>query len=86
MSVEHIEVLDLIATGDWFSAHTLIQEYNDELACLIHAYLHREEGDLSNANYWYGRVGQNIPDNSLEEEFEHVYRLAQDSEKYSRPA
>lgn len=77
MSAEHIEALDLISQGDWDGAHELIQEVNDELACLIHAYLHREEGDLSNASYWYSRVGQDIPDNALEDEFQRLSQLAQ---------
>ena len=76
MAQDHINALDLIAQGDWDGAHELIQQQNDELACLIHAYLHREEGDLNNAHYWYSRVGQDIPDNNLEQEFERLYALA----------
>lgn len=76
MAEEHIATLDLVAQGDWDGAHKLIQECNDELACLIHGYLHRQEGDLSNATYWYSRVGQAVPDNSLEEELERLYGLA----------
>ncbi|NOQ94950.1 MAG: hypothetical protein GQ547_10005 [Methylophaga sp.] len=76
MAVEHIQALDLVAQGDWEGAHSLIQNYHDELASLVHGYLHREEGDLSNANYWYSRVGQDIPENSLEEEFDRLYQLA----------
>lgn len=81
MAEEHIQALDLAANGDWDGAHNLIQDYHDELAGLIHGYLHREEGDLSNANYWYSRVGQSIPDNSLEQEFERLYVLSQQSQQ-----
>jgi len=77
MASEHIQALDMVAQGDWHGAHELIQNSNDELACLIHGYLHREEGDLNNANYWYSRVSQAVPDNSLEEEFERLYQLAE---------
>lgn len=76
MAAEHTQALELMAQGDWDGAHHLIQDYEDELACLIHGYLHREEGDISNANYWYSRVGQAVPDNSLEEEFERLYQRA----------
>jgi len=76
MAEEHVQALDLAADGDWEGAHHLIQDYHDELASLVHGYLHREEGDLSNANYWYSRVGQDIPENSLEEEFSRLYQLA----------
>ena len=76
MASEHTQALDLAAQGDWEAAHLLIQESHDELACLIHGYLHREEGDLSNASYWYSRVGQDVPDNTLEEEFDRLHQLA----------
>lgn len=42
------------------------------------AYLHREEGDLGNAGYWYRRAGIDMPDNTLQEELERLYRLAGD--------
>ena len=80
MAEEHIEALDLASNGDWDSAHQHIQNYHDELACQIHGYLHREEGDFSNANYWYSRVGQGVPENSLEEEFDRLYQLSQSSD------
>lgn len=76
MAEEHIHALNLVSQGNWDGAHHLIQEHSDELACLIHGYLHREEGDLSNANYWYSRIGHDIPDNTLEEEYHRLYQLA----------
>ena len=76
MASEHIQALDMLAQGDWDGAHDLIQNVNDELACLIHGYLHREEGDYNNANYWYSRVGQSVPENSFEEELKRLYQLA----------
>jgi len=76
MATEHLHSLNLLSQGDWDAAHQVIKEMNDELACLIHGYLHREEGDISNANYWYSRVSQAVPDNSLEEEFERLYQLS----------
>ena len=75
---EHLEALDLARDGLWDEAHRLIQNYSDELACLIHAYLHREEGDLGNANYWYRRVGIDTPNESPEDELARLYRLAQE--------
>lgn len=77
MPGDHLKALELARDGQWDAAHELIQAYSDELACLIHAYLHREEGDLGNANYWYRRVGRDTPDESLEEELASLYRLAQ---------
>ena len=77
MAKEHIQALTLTANGDWHGAHQLIQNYNDELACLIHGYLHREEGDENNARYWYSQVGQSLPNNSLEQEFDRLLQMTQ---------
>lgn len=76
MTGDHLKALDLARNGDWDRAHELIQSHSDELACLIHAYLHREEGDLGNASYWYRRVGREMPEAPLEEELDQLYRRA----------
>jgi hypothetical protein len=50
--------------GDWNRAHKCVTEMNDADSMWVHAYLHRKEGDLSNADYWYSRAGRapaNIP-------------------------
>ena len=73
---KHLQTLNLISQGDWDSAHQTIQGSQDELACQIHGYLHREEGDLNNASYWYDRVDRDIPLNTLEEELDRLYQLA----------
>ena len=44
--------------GDWETAHNIAQSIGTELGSWIHAYLHRVEGDLSNADYWYKRTGK----------------------------
>lgn len=62
------------AKGDWETSHTLIQDVNDTTAAWIHAYLHRKEGDIGNADYWYRRAGKKRPSVSLEEEWEHISR------------
>ena len=41
------------AKGDWNRAHELVQGESGRDAAWIHAYLHRVEGDLDNAGYWY---------------------------------
>ena len=76
MPGNHLRALDLARDGRWEEAHDLIQSYSDDLACLIHAYLHRREGDPGNARYWYRRAGGELPDNTLEEELERLYRVA----------
>ena len=60
------------AKGDWRRAHEIVQragEAGDSTADWVHAYLHRVEGDTSNARYWYRRSGQAEADGSLEEEW-----------------
>ncbi|HTI02425.1 MAG TPA: hypothetical protein VL752_15860, partial [Acidisoma sp.] len=48
--------------GDWKAAHDIVQEHEGEAdSDLIHAHLHRQEGDLGNARYWYRRAGRPVP-------------------------
>ena len=60
------------AKGEWDKAHNLVQETSGFEGDWIHAYLHRKEGDLSNASYWYSRIGRLRPKISLEEEWEKL--------------
>ena len=60
------------AKGNWDKAHELIQDLSDRNASWIHAYLHRKEGDLFNADYWYSKAGKRRPALSLEEEWEQL--------------
>ncbi|MEJ7556694.1 MAG: hypothetical protein WKF66_00195 [Pedobacter sp.] len=56
--------------GDWKSAHDLIDQLADRDSSRVHAYLHRKEGDLWNADYWYRRAASKRPDYALEKEWE----------------
>ena len=60
------------AKGDWQQAHELIQDLPDANASWIHAYLHRKEGDIWNADYWYRKAGRKRPSLTLEEEWEEL--------------
>lgn len=60
------------AKGDWDRAHKLAQDVGDETAAWIHAYLHRKEQDIANADYWYRRAGKQRPSFSLEKEWEKI--------------
>ena len=55
--------------GDWTQAHKITQEIHTKNAALVHAYLHRREGELSNANYWYQTAGESAFNGSMEEEW-----------------
>jgi hypothetical protein len=64
------------AKDDWEKAHELVQDLNDKTAAHIHAYLHRKEGDIFNADYWYRRTGKTRPAVSLEEEWTQIVQQA----------
>ncbi|MBD3648262.1 MAG: hypothetical protein HUJ31_12605 [Pseudomonadales bacterium] len=59
------------ANGNWDRAHALVQDNSPE-SCWVHAYLHRKEGDLSNARYWYNRAGQPVARGELNEEWRAI--------------
>jgi hypothetical protein len=46
------------AKGDWEKAHGIAQDVNGVDGAWVHAYLHRKDGDLGNAGYWYRRAGR----------------------------
>src|SRR5687767_4538908 len=47
--------------GDWDTAHELAQAQQGPDGAWVHAWLHRLEGDLGNADYWYGRATRPSP-------------------------
>jgi hypothetical protein len=55
--------------GDWDRAHSIAQEIPTTQGSAVHGYLHREEGVLWNADYWYSRAGRIRPDIPLEDEW-----------------
>ena len=60
--------------GDWKRAHEIVQEENGKTAARVHAYLHRKEGDASNAGYWYRRAGKTPAVEPLADEWEALAR------------
>ena len=58
--------------GDWHQAHAQVDHLTDRASAWVHAYLHRKEGDIWNADYWYKRAQQIRPNLSLEEEWEQL--------------
>lgn len=57
------------AKGDWAHAHSLVDELETAEAMAVHAYLHRKEGSIANAEYWYRRAGRVFCQDSLENEW-----------------
>lgn len=60
------------AKGDWDKAHGIAQDGDDASSAWVHAYLHRVEGDLGNAGYWYRRANQPVAKDALESEWERI--------------
>jgi hypothetical protein len=52
-----LQAIELALAGKWDAAHNLVQQYEDDaIGAWIHAVLHKIEGDLGNARYWYRRA------------------------------
>ncbi len=62
------------ARGDWDEAHRLAQKDKGAEGAWVHAYLHRVEGDLSNAGYWYRRAEKPPADGPLKDEWRAIAR------------
>jgi hypothetical protein len=60
------------AKGDWEAAHEVAQNIDDATGAWIHAYLHRKEGDLGNAGYWYHRAHKPECQSSLDAEWQDI--------------
>src|ERR1700761_9326640 len=58
--------------GDWQKAHAQVDGLTDRSSAWVHAYLHRKEGDIWNADYWYNKAHQVRPKVSLEKEWEQL--------------
>ena len=71
LSVE-LQALWWAKKGAWEKAHDLAQEAGTKEGDWVHAYLHRVEGDLSNASYWYARAGKPVSNIELSKEWNEI--------------
>ena len=55
--------------GDWKRAHEIAQDIESPGAAWVHAYLHRREGDTSNAGYWYRHARRPAERGNLDDEW-----------------
>jgi hypothetical protein len=60
------------AKGDWATAHRIVMNAHSAAAAWVHAYLHRKEGDLDNARYWYRKAKRPEATGPLEAEWETI--------------
>ncbi|MDQ3559186.1 MAG: hypothetical protein M3453_08375 [Pseudomonadota bacterium] len=70
------QALALLSSGDWNAAHELVQDDPSPEAAWMHAHLHRVEGDLANAGYWYRRADRPVATGGLEEERREIERFS----------
>lgn len=65
------EVLTHLRAGRWREAHNRVQDDGSELAAWLHGILHIQEGDLEDAEYWYGKANRHFRSRgTLDEELE----------------
>ncbi len=69
---DYLKALWYDGKGNWEKAHNIVQDISDTHAAWIHAYLHRKEGDIWNADYWYHKAGRERPAISLQQEWEFI--------------
>ncbi|MGE5369171.1 MAG: hypothetical protein ACM3PD_06195 [Chloroflexota bacterium] len=67
-----LRALWLDARGTWDGAHKCVDTRDDANSMWVHAYLHRKEGDVANARYWYARAGRPPQDGPLDEEWAEI--------------
>ena len=67
-----VEALWWEGKGDWAAAHDRLQSDLTAEGAWVHAYLHRKEGDLSNASYWYNRAGKPVASGDLGAEWDAI--------------
>jgi hypothetical protein len=61
-----------VKKGDWDAAHRIVMDDGGRDAAWVHAYLHRVEGDLGNAAYWYRRAGRPTDAGALDAEWNAI--------------
>ena len=76
-----LRALWLDGNGDCAAAHGTVDDLETKAAMRVHAYIHRKEGDLDNARYWYGRAGATPSTESLESEWAALVRAMLASQK-----
>lgn len=78
----YLQALWYDAKDNWKTGHNLIDHLEDKKACWVHAYLHRKEGDIWNADYWYRKAGRTRPTISIDQEWDEIVKVLV-SEEYA---
>jgi hypothetical protein len=67
-----LQALWWAAKDDWNAAHEIVMKHDDADCAWVHAHLHRVEGDLPNARYWYRQAGKPVATTALDAEREAI--------------
>ncbi len=62
-------------TDEFDKAHSIVMHIEHPLAFRIHAYLHRKEGDLDNAQYWYDKLDEKLFDGNYDDERTTILKM-----------
>jgi hypothetical protein len=71
---KYLLILWYDSKGKWDIAHNLAQAIYNRDGSLLHAYLHRKEGDIANAAYWYSNADKEMPNLSIQKERENLVK------------
>ena len=69
---DELRAMWLSSREGWEAGHVIVQDIDSSAAAWVHAHLHRIEGDLSNAAYWYRRAGRPVCQAALEAEWDQI--------------
>jgi hypothetical protein len=69
-----LQALWWAAKDDWERAHQIVMAHEDRDCAWVHAYLHRREGDLPNARWWYKEANRPVAAGSLDDEWSAIVR------------
>ena len=61
-----------MAKDEWDKAHKLVMDETGKNCAWVHAHLHRVEGDLGNAGYWYRQAGKSVASGALKAEWAEI--------------
>ncbi|MGE5779549.1 MAG: hypothetical protein ACM30D_09610 [Hyphomicrobiales bacterium] len=59
----------------WEKAHNIVMDEGGKDCAWVHAYLHRVEGDLENARYWYRRAQRPVPSKAFAAEWDAIAEI-----------
>jgi hypothetical protein len=69
-----LQALWWAAKDDWERAHQIVMAHEGRDCAWVHAYLHRREGDLPNARWWYKEAKRPVAAGSLDDEWSAIVR------------